>query len=288
MSISTVCAWCGMANEDISHLFWDCDLADSVWEICKSWVGLPRSHLQRHSFSLESLFNFNPGVAIKRYWPTFAAASLWTIWIARNDYIFNNRRKSNEELAFVLKSTVFKWMRSFNWLPSHIGGMQHIWDLNPIGMLKLHIVNRKDTFLNIIFSKYDYVGFTDGSWLEGYNKIITAGIGGILFNQKRHISFLFSGPSKGESPLVVEKEACLFLINSLLNSHWITKKKVAICTDSFWLQQEFKHLNHEWQELREASFELTVIQCARDLNQEADFMAKNGSRLSTTISEYIP
>lgn len=109
-----------------------------------------------------------------------------------------------------------------------------------------------------------------------------------MYNKDRQIAFLFSGPSKGERPLIVEKEACLFMLNSLISAQWIKRKKVIIiCTDSYWLQQEFKYLNDDWWKLREADFELSVIQCTRNLNQEADFLAKSGSRLSNIISEYI-
>lgn len=74
--------------------------------------------------------------------------------------------------------------------------MYNFWDLNPIGFLRVQVINRKDCLLKVIFSKADFVVFTDGFKVQKYGTHL-AGIGGILINPDAELCFLFSGPFKG-------------------------------------------------------------------------------------------
>lgn len=85
-----------------------------------------------------------------------------------------------------------------------------LWDINPIGLLNIQTLKRKDAFLNMLHSNFDYVGFTYGSWLSMAEGNIKVGIGGMLLNRNNEIIFSFSGPTIATSPWNAEKEACLF------------------------------------------------------------------------------
>lgn len=143
----------------------DCYQADQVWNILKYWTGIGLDNLG-HALDIDKIFNLKVGHIIKKQWQIFAAATLWTIWIAKNDCIFKNKRNSNANLSFVLKSTSFKWMMAYNWVPVYNHALYHIWEINHVSYLKLQILNRKDCLINAFLHKSDYVGFTDGSWFN--------------------------------------------------------------------------------------------------------------------------
>lgn len=274
-----------MAIEDLNHLFWDCYLADIVWSITKVWLGVNFNNYSLHYFSIDHLLNLKMESNVKKYWYIFAAASLWIIWKSRNDCVFNNIRKTKDDITFMIKSVSYSWMSILDWVPKPAKGIYKLWDLNPIGFLKVQVVNQKDCLLNVIFSNSNFVAFTDGSWALNHGNI-AAGIGGVLFNTNREICFLFSGPSKGSSPLDTEREASVFLLEKLAENKELNLGRITLCIDSYWLRKELEYLIFEKGFLAKADFSISIVQCERDINSEADYLAKNGAKLRETVTSW--
>lgn len=185
IQISIICPWCGIAREDMVHLFWDCYLADIVWLSLKEWLGINFNSLLAGEFCIDRIFSLNIMQGARSYWHIFAAAALWTIWKIRNVSVFQNKRLNNKEISRQLKFTAYSWARTLkgNFLNSH--GLVNLWDVNPVACLRIHMVNRKDYFVNLMLSSHDFVGFTDGSLTLGPNDNLSAGIGGVLYNKKK-------------------------------------------------------------------------------------------------------
>lgn len=92
--INPICFCCGLALEDVNHLFWDCYLTDLAWGIIKDWLGINFINYTFQYLRIEHLFNLKIDENVKKYWHTFASATLWTIWKKRNDLVFINIRRS--------------------------------------------------------------------------------------------------------------------------------------------------------------------------------------------------
>lgn len=202
------------------------------------------------------------------YWQIFAAAALWIIWKTRNACVFQNVKTSKEGISRQLKFTAYSWSRTLkgNFLNSH--GLLSLWEINQVACLIIHLINRKDYVLNLMFSNYDLVGYTDGSLVPGPNDNFTAGMGGVLYNAKRKIVFLFSGPTRVKSPLQAEKEACVFMIKSLHTNRLITGQKIMLITDSYWLKKEMEYILLETSQFVDISFSLSISQCDREIIEE--------------------
>lgn len=275
--ISTAFAWCGLYQEDQNHLFW----ASTTWNFLCSWLSIGQIKLPNDSFDLFSMFSFNLDKDLAKHWRTFAASSLWTIWRTRNECNFQNTRASTCNVELLLKSTAHKWIKLSEGNSISYNGLDNIWDLNPLGYIKLHILKSRDILMSMLESMYDLVGFTDGAWSHNVKGLPKAGIGGIVYKNKK-VVFFFSGPISSNSPLETESLACQFLIKEIFNSNF-KKDNVAICTDSFWLQEDFSRIKATDHTLGN----IHVIFCDRDLNREADFLAKNCLSLPAIRSEWF-
>lgn len=127
MNIDSLCPWCGQTEEDIDHLFFECELANWGWDAFKSWwhvsfLVTSRAHIWKEIFSRFKVAKF------RQAWKMSIAATIWTIWLARNDVVFNNLRISKTEISRVLIYRTFKWALANSWLE---GTMERDWCLNP-------------------------------------------------------------------------------------------------------------------------------------------------------------
>lgn len=281
MNLDPVCHWCGLHQEDLSHLFWNCSLATTAWERLSLWLNIGPINLASNDFDLHSLFSNRLGKEYSKYWNIFVAATLWLIWKARNECTFQNVRISISKFDLLLKITTHKWLRCKEGGSMSFNGLENIWSHNPLGYIKIQSLNSRDSLMGILMSKYDLVGFCDGSWSKDMQGIQKSGIGGIVFKQNKPV-FIFSGPTTARSPLESEFQACLFLIGELRASNR-SDSNIAICTDCFWLQEEFSI--HKANDPSLKNF--YVIYCDRELNSEADFLAKNGTNLRSIRKDWI-
>lgn len=97
------CVFCSEQETSI-HLFFDCVVANRVWELLPSFFGKP------------------PGadyLSIARYWPanknhtvldSACACALWCIWKTRNPHILNNALWSDiKQVWWLIMITLKKW-----------------------------------------------------------------------------------------------------------------------------------------------------------------------------------
>lgn len=93
-NLSPLCSWCSIYEESLQHLFMDCDVAKWCWdEVCSSW-SVRRDCLEQMEFSLNNLIGIIKEKEVKEAWQSIISATLWSIWLIRNDLVFNNRRAS--------------------------------------------------------------------------------------------------------------------------------------------------------------------------------------------------
>lgn len=103
--IPSSCKWGNQNVETSNRLFWKCSTAQEFWENVAHWWSLDiRKRLARKIFN---------GAKLKNIWNMVLSAGLWTLWIGRNELIFQGVRSSVSTLELLLKLRYFKWIMTF-------------------------------------------------------------------------------------------------------------------------------------------------------------------------------
>jgi hypothetical protein len=104
------CLWCPLIIESESHLFRMCPFANGLWYKIYKWLGV------------SSLVHSDPLVSMGMLclaagrWKglkgllTVWHAMMWTIWRARNEFIFSSNVPILEECFDIIKRTSWKWL----------------------------------------------------------------------------------------------------------------------------------------------------------------------------------
>ncbi|TYG47690.1 hypothetical protein ES288_D11G360600v1 [Gossypium darwinii] len=58
------------------------------------------------------LFNIKFSGLLNQWWLTCAASFLWSIWLARNELVFNKKRLSFDEIMFLATLHSFYWVKA--------------------------------------------------------------------------------------------------------------------------------------------------------------------------------
>lgn len=154
------------------------------------------------------------GAKLAQIWDLTLSAAMWTIWLARNELVFEQTMVKIKNMIMLLKLRSFKWSLAWGGLS---GDLQNLWLVNPMGAFLLHC--RKCNEKGPIWWNSEYIGFADGSWERSGDGHIKSGVGGVLIDNIKNIIFNFSGCSKALNPLLAEKEAILQLHSHFRSSH---------------------------------------------------------------------
>ncbi|TYK10888.1 LINE-1 retrotransposable element ORF2 protein [Cucumis melo var. makuwa] len=87
------CISCRSSNEDMNHLFILCPTAHRLWNLWSSETGIPMANTNVKDLCL-SLCRLTGGNAKNIISFNAAIATLWTIWIRRNNLIFEEKDSS--------------------------------------------------------------------------------------------------------------------------------------------------------------------------------------------------
>lgn len=101
------CCFCH-CKETIKHLFFECHFARSVWTIIHVASGIRPPHHVSHMFS-----GWLTGVQkdLQLYVLLGAAATCWSLWLCRNDMIFDSRKVTFSHLQVVF--SIIHWLRTW-------------------------------------------------------------------------------------------------------------------------------------------------------------------------------
>jgi hypothetical protein len=83
------CSFC-MNNESIQHLFFKCYYVRFLWGLAHITFGIPPPRNRAHMFgSWTSGTGWGGGRVLKRQLLAGASVFCWTIWLSRNDVVFD-------------------------------------------------------------------------------------------------------------------------------------------------------------------------------------------------------
>ncbi|XP_031120339.1 uncharacterized protein LOC116023477 [Ipomoea triloba] len=125
------CSLCVGETETIAHLLCECPVARQLWE--------GRDLLRNSSFSqfVESVLLLSDGKEA-----LLMAARFWTVWLARNDKVFNNKIWSMTMLKEKMNYFVHEWQNMDTAIPT-VPNVSSVlvcaWSPLPLGMLKCNV-----------------------------------------------------------------------------------------------------------------------------------------------------
>ncbi|KAK1372733.1 hypothetical protein POM88_028926 [Heracleum sosnowskyi] len=204
---SRVCKWCNRDEETQMHLFWKCEVAQWAWNFVSTWWKIKIKSGDAGKSSL----NFK-GPSTRMAGEITWSATLWTIWLCRNQMLFQQVRIKQNELQFLITQRSQLWCQAAKLIDDGI-----LWKSNPIGMV-LSASNSKLNFLSNVNA--GLIGFIDGSWKILNENKTQGGIGEYLKDSKGNLIFVFSGPVDASSAFDCEYQAMCFLISKIVASHW--------------------------------------------------------------------
>lgn len=141
-----ICKWCNQDIECVDHLFIRCTLARHAWWGLFKWLEIkPFSY---SSLGLQDCLKYMNAHTSSIEGGIYASALLWTVWLARNDNIYNNSRISVNNLEFLIKHRAYIWSKAANLVPHN---HESIWCLNPHQSFLIKRKKASSIFCNIGF-----------------------------------------------------------------------------------------------------------------------------------------
>lgn len=107
---SQVCRVCGLTVETVDHLFTGCAALAEVWQAVFDWCRVPQSFV----FHVKDLVTLHlsamSGNRQKKVFHGVILTTVWSIWRARNDLIFNAKQVSTRKIFEEIKVMSFLWI----------------------------------------------------------------------------------------------------------------------------------------------------------------------------------
>lgn len=104
------CQWFHNVLESVEHIFIGCPTICSFWYLFLDWWGITGC-LQGSLFDfiIECLQGFSWG-KYTAWWRCCWAAAAWTLWLTRNEMIFQDKQTSITDVLFLVKLRSYQWI----------------------------------------------------------------------------------------------------------------------------------------------------------------------------------
>nr|XP_017228424.1 PREDICTED: uncharacterized protein LOC108203774 [Daucus carota subsp. sativus] len=286
-NFNVLCGWCGKYEESLQHLMKECELANWVWVEIAVWWDIPLSRFNSATFSLRNIFSIIDDLILNKAWKSVVAASLWYIWISRNNKVFNLSTIDKNSLINNVKMRVYSWLLSSGLIENdHWREWKHI----PRSVIQQSWLRKREKLWEVCKKKYEIICLVDGAFLQGPK----AGKGGCIKDRDGNILFIFFGPSNALNSFEAEWDAAIFMIKSVLE-HKQKWNKICLCTDSIKVIKKLKRIKRSqlWGELGlpdilgVALDNFEFIHLGRELNLEADGLAKAGMQKAQMVKGWL-
>lgn len=273
-----ICAFCRRDLESIEHLFFHCHFSRILWsDIFAWWKVYPVQHGMLHLSDLWKLSNNFSSKSLKSAWRIMVSATMWILWLARNQCVFDSKNVDSKNLLCLAKFHALEWCQIQNIL--HKKSI-HRWNSNPVSAIS---EAEGIKFKELFSCGSKLIGFCDGSWKEKSSGI-EAGLGGLIFKETGEAILSFYGPSQAANSFDSEWEALTLLGKTFVDSEW-SSLQLTIFTDSRQVYCKFLELSikaHHLGNSKEHAFlscqNIRVKYISSELNFRADLLAKRGAK----------
>lgn len=147
-----ICSWCKISLDSQVHILWHCEPAKWGWEFIDKWweIKVDESNLWKS-------FSYFKSPSVRAAWGIVLASTLWTIWLIRNQYVFEGKKVVKKVLEDLILLRSSSWCESLNIIIPH---NQTIWNINPVGL----ILSSSKLARNLNFNSNEQLyGFVDGA-----------------------------------------------------------------------------------------------------------------------------
>lgn len=245
---------------------------------------------QQNNFCIINLLRAEIKGTWKRAWEISVSSLLWSIWVHRNDCIFNNSSFNVSSIMCVLKRRALEWCLCANIVSNE---QCNLWCYDPGAAVTSFLKRSKSIFLGKAFSKYDLVAFCDGSWHKDNNGQSLGGIGGYVINKNLELTYIFSGPCVAPNAEKAEEIAVLHAIEVLGNLN----KEILVCVDSKSIEDlfmktragmdVFSGVDQYFKILVLSYRNIKISYIKREWNFEADYLAKEGKSRERLVAAWL-
>ncbi|XP_021986259.1 uncharacterized protein LOC110882582 [Helianthus annuus] len=109
---SVMCHFCDEYEETVDHLLTACSVAIRVWETVSAWCNIPPIFAFEFKDLMDSHNSIQVGKKAKKIILWLAIISCWYIWKGRNELVFNQMRRSPQEIMVEIKLRGFGWVKN--------------------------------------------------------------------------------------------------------------------------------------------------------------------------------
>ena len=249
-----------------------------------NWWSLNQFQRSKLGNNLRETMLIFKGKFLSAVWMTCVASVLWSLWLRRNNLVFNSHLELLKTTTDLIKFRSFKWLKSEFSFHSELFS---IWQVNPAGAALLH--RKNGVMQDMVWWNAEFLALTDGAW-KTHNNICSAGIGGCIMDRGENLLYIFSGPSKAMSPRESEQEAIIFVFKAFTNQKSI-QGRLQIKTDCISLVEDFQKrragvllpkVSNDWAELI-ANPNIKLIYTSRDNLISAHDLAAQGMQRNTIL-----
>ncbi|KAL2942986.1 LINE-1 retrotransposable element ORF2 protein [Bienertia sinuspersici] len=217
MEVSPLCAFCNNTLETTTHLFRDCEVTKRIWKATPLGINCdsnPNIELAEWIKNFLNLFYKEDGKDDQR--SADFMATLWAIWVNRNDICLNNGKLNPNEITRKRAEELARWRRSITRKKESQTHVKNIMDQQSTAWS-----SGKEG------QTTDLTCIVDGAWKKGNNSQIRAAIGWVI---RKDLTCLEKGGEKvfAISPIQAEAKAVRKGLQQCINKG----QHIKILTDS--------------------------------------------------------
>ncbi|GKU89448.1 hypothetical protein SLEP1_g3583 [Rubroshorea leprosula] len=134
------CVVCEEQEEDSAHLFLRCKLTRWLWEACAQWWGAEAKLDIDCLKTFEKFGDWSKEARTRQGWDCLWSTVVWTVWLARNQKIFQHKEISARKLFELIQLRSFIWIKAKN---DRYAFTLSDWLLNPVDCIKVSCRRRK-------------------------------------------------------------------------------------------------------------------------------------------------
>ncbi|TYH21186.1 hypothetical protein ES288_A04G023000v1 [Gossypium darwinii] len=214
------CSWCDGVPECASHLFFKCKFIEGFWGRIFKWWEVAWKQVE----GFLDFFVLCNNVRLAEIWKQLSLiaieAACWTVWLARNELIFDKKRVYMENLVYQSKMRALLWIRSIH---EEIFLKENLWWISPLRCQVDSIKSKPAVFcwrpLPVGWLKFNVCG------IELEDK---AGCGGVLRDMEGVARVIFSGAVNVNNAEEAEIGAVKIALEVFLAMNWKPKESLFI------------------------------------------------------------
>lgn len=281
------CSLCGLVMESTKHLLLHCTKIWKLWCDIMNREGLVWCCPEQ----LESLLIEWPELCVKSdgtLWELIPYALMWSVWLSRNDLIFNNKPFSMEATWDLHLSRISWWVKAC-WRDCSYTASDFLLNFENLRLNVRAVRNRKNEWFPppVGVLKFN----VDGSALGAPGR---SGVGGVLRNSRRQIIGVFS---KAVGELWANEAEVKAILQALIFCKQYHLRHIQIESDStIAVGWTLNQVNRPWKLIQDLNLIdalcvevdcISISHIYRESNPLADYLAKSGCWRELHIWSYF-